>query len=301
MSNPNHIIPAREEDLPFIYRLFEEAIRFQKQNHYIGWKNYDKEYIQKDVENGLLFKLVRGKSIVCIFSVCYSDVLIWREKEKGEAIYLHRLVLNREFKGEKVFQSVLNWALFIAKEKGLRYIRMDTWAQNEKLIDYYQNYGFQFVENYTTADTEDLPLQHRNLNVALLELAIHASPNSSTGSNQKVNILKELADIETYWTQKIIGCANGQLIKLAKGIGTINWHQHDDQDELFLLFKGHLTIQLENNNVDLYPNDVFIVPRGVAHCPKADGEVEFLIMGLNITSNPAGGRPNDWMPPIISS
>ena len=172
MLTPNHIVPAGKEDLPFIYRLFEEAIQFQKQNHYVGWKNYDKEYIQKDVENGLLFKMVREGAIACIFSVCYSDVLIWREKEKGDAIYLHRLVLNREFKGEKVFQSVLNWALFTAKEKGLAYIRMDTWAENEKLIHYYKNYGFQFVENYATADTEDLPLQHRNLNVALLELAV---------------------------------------------------------------------------------------------------------------------------------
>ena len=49
---------------------------------------------------------------------------------------------------------------------------MDTWAGNEKLINYYKSYGFRFIENYTTANTEDLPEQHRNLKVALLELTI---------------------------------------------------------------------------------------------------------------------------------
>lgn len=174
MLADHRIVPAGTEDLERIYQLFEEAIRYQKQNHYIGWEEIDKNYIQKDVESGLLFKMVREEEIVCIFSVCYRDVLIWREREKADAIYLHRLVLNRKFHGERVFQSVLNWAIASAKEKGMAYIRMDTWAENEKLIGYYKGYGFRFVENYTTADTEDLPVQHRGLNVALLELAIEA-------------------------------------------------------------------------------------------------------------------------------
>jgi mannose-6-phosphate isomerase-like protein (cupin superfamily) len=111
---------------------------------------------------------------------------------------------------------------------------------------------------------------------------------------EKIKIRKELASIEKYWTQKIIGNANGQLIKLAKGIGELNWHKHDDQDELFLLYKGHLTIQLRDQHIDLYEDEMFIVPRGIEHCPRAHTEVELLVMGLNITSNAAGGRPEDW-------
>ena len=163
--------------MPMIYHLFDQAILFQKQNHYIGWENYDKEYVRKDVENGSVFKLLQEEEIVCIFSVCYNDVLIWRERKRNDAIYLHRLILNRKFQGEKIFRNILNWALLFAKEKGLRYIRMDTWAENEKLIGYYKSYGFRFVENYTTADTKDLPVQHRKLHVALLELDIHVKEN----------------------------------------------------------------------------------------------------------------------------
>ncbi len=109
---------------------------------------------------------------------------------------------------------------------------------------------------------------------------------------EKVNIPQELSSLTEYWSQKIVGEANGQLFKVAKGIGETRWHKHDDQDELFILYKGHMTIQLRDKDIELYENDMFIVPKGVEHCPKAHDEVQFLIVGLNITSNAAGGKPN---------
>ncbi len=109
---------------------------------------------------------------------------------------------------------------------------------------------------------------------------------------EKVNMRRELATISEHWSQKTIGTANGQLFKIAKGIGETNWHKHNDQDELFILYKGHLTIQLREKNIELYEDDMFVVPRGIEHCPKAQDEVELLIVGLNITSNEAGGKPN---------
>jgi ribosomal protein S18 acetylase RimI-like enzyme len=169
----NYIITnAVASDLPQIYKLFEEAILFQKINNYTGWLSYDKEYIKEDVKNNLLFKIIHQGDVVCIFSVCYSDVLIWREMEKGDAIYLHRVVLNRSFKQVKIFGEVLKWAIKYTREKQLKYIRMDTWSQNEKIIRYYKSYGFSFIENCTTPDTKELPLQHRKLNVALLQFCV---------------------------------------------------------------------------------------------------------------------------------
>lgn len=79
---------------------------------------------------------------------------------------------------------------------------------------------------------------------------------------------------------------------MAKGIGETNWHAHDDQDELFIVYKGHLTIQLRDKNIELFEEEMFIVPKGVEHCPKAESEAEFMIVGLNVTSNEAGGKPN---------
>ena len=108
----------------------------------------------------------------------------------------------------------------------------------------------------------------------------------------KVNIRNELASLTEHWSQKTIGEANGQLFKVAKGIGQTKWHKHEDQDELFILYKGHLTIQLRDKNIELYEDEMFVVPKGVEHCPRAEGEAEFLIVGLNVTSNEMGGKPN---------
>lgn len=166
------VVPATREDLPFIYNLFEEAISYQKKNGYIGWKSYDKDFIKADVDHKLLFKILHGDDVLGIFCICHIDQLIWRERERGDAVYLHRIVLNRAFQGTRIFEKVLAWSLGFAKEHNRKFVRMDTWAENFKLINYYRDYGFRFVENYTTPDTPDLPVQHRNLNVALLELVL---------------------------------------------------------------------------------------------------------------------------------
>ena len=79
---------------------------------------------------------------------------------------------------------------------------------------------------------------------------------------------------------------------MQKGFGETRWHTHDDQDELFILYKGQLTIQLRERNITLYEDDMFIVPKGIEHRPVAPEEAEFLIVGFNITSNEAGGKPN---------
>lgn len=177
------ITTATADDLPMICHLFEEAIRFQKARNYPGWNNYDKEYIKDEISKGLLYKMVSDDEIICLFSICYHDRLIWREKENGTALYLHRIVLNRSFKGEKIFKYVLGWAIAHAGEKLLSHIRMDTWADNEKIIGYYMSYGFSFIENYTTPDSGNLPVQHRNLKVALLEykLPVPEKPDLKPG------------------------------------------------------------------------------------------------------------------------
>lgn len=109
----------------------------------------------------------------------------------------------------------------------------------------------------------------------------------------KVMLSSVLANLTEYWSQEIVGEANGSLFKVAKGTGSTNWHSHDDQDEVFLLLEGSLSVQLRDRIVGMEPGDLFIVPRGVEHCPAANGEARFLIVGTSITSNAAGGKP-DW-------
>ena len=87
--------------------------------------------------------------------------------------------------------------------------------------------------------------------------------------------------------------ANGSLFKAAKGVGSTRWHVHDDQDEVFLVTSGRLVVQLRDGDVVVGPGEVFCVPLGVEHCPRADAETRFLIVSTSVTSTAAGGKP-DW-------
>jgi quercetin dioxygenase-like cupin family protein len=81
------------------------------------------------------------------------------------------------------------------------------------------------------------------------------------------------------------------MFKVAKGIGSTNWHTHDDQDETFLVLEGRITIQLRDEDVELGAGDLFVIPREVEHCPRATEEARFLLVGPEITSTAAGGKP----------
>jgi mannose-6-phosphate isomerase-like protein (cupin superfamily) len=110
---------------------------------------------------------------------------------------------------------------------------------------------------------------------------------------ERVDPRAAAAALDQYWSQQVLGEANGSLFKVAKGLGETKWHAHDDLDEVFLILEGRLVMQLRTGDVELNEGDMFIVPRGVEHCPRADEEVHFLIVGPEITSNAAGGKP-DW-------
>lgn len=109
----------------------------------------------------------------------------------------------------------------------------------------------------------------------------------------KVVVAEALDGLDEFWSQRILGEANGTLLKVAKGTGSTRWHSHDDQDETFLVVDGELVVQLRDRDVTLGPGELFIVPRGVEHCPVAHDEARFVILGTSVTSNAAGGKP-DW-------
>lgn len=159
-------------DLGLIFELFEQSINYQEKKGYPVWRNYDRNAIIKDIENKNQYKLIIDSKTAIVFSVSYADKIIWRELDKGGSIYLHRIVVNSELKGQKLFGKILEWAISHCKQKGLNYIRMDTWASNPTIIEYYKTFGFNIIENYTTPDSTELPVHNRNLALTLLEYTL---------------------------------------------------------------------------------------------------------------------------------
>ena len=171
-TNTIQIVNTTLNDLDTILWLFGKALELQGKNGYIVWTGIDKTALQKEIEEGLQYKIVEGDDVLCIFSIQHNDPIIWRHRDTGDAIYLHRIVVNPNFKGQKQFQKVLDWAKQFVQDKGLQFVRMDTWADNQKIIDYYKSFGFELIEYYKTPDASGLPVQNRNLDVALLEMEV---------------------------------------------------------------------------------------------------------------------------------
>ena len=102
---------------------------------------------------------------------------------------------------------------------------------------------------------------------------------------EKINLKEKFSLFDEYWTPKIVGELNGQYVKLAKVKGEMVWHKHDEEDELFLIIKGSLTIKLREKDVELNEGDVFIVPKGVEHLPVAKDEVHLLLFEPKSTAH----------------
>ena len=92
-------------------------------------------------------------------------------------------------------------------------------------------------------------------------------------ANDVRNVHEALSVIDAYWQPHRLTSINDYDVKVVKLQGEFVWHTHPDTDELFLVVSGQLTIQLRDRDVVLSENDVFVVPRGVEHCPKASDEV----------------------------
>ena len=97
-------------------------------------------------------------------------------------------------------------------------------------------------------------------------------------NNTKITIAEKFSLFDEEWTPKIIAAANGQLVKLAKGSGELVWHSHENEDELFLVFRGQLSIKLREKTIVLGPGEMFVVPKGVEHCPEAQPETHFMMI-----------------------
>ncbi|MEU2872592.1 cupin domain-containing protein [Streptomyces olivoreticuli] len=118
-----------------------------------------------------------------------------------------------------------------------------------------------------------------------------------TTTTRAVNIAAELAAFHDHWAQRKVADLNDYEVKLAKVQGEFVWHTHDDTDELFLVVSGRLTIQLRNGDVVLEPGELFVVPRGTEHCPKAEEETSVLLLEpAGVLNTGSAGGPRTRLP-----
>ena len=105
-----------------------------------------------------------------------------------------------------------------------------------------------------------------------------------------VNLAEKLSEIQDFWSPRIAGELNGQHVKLAKVKGAFVWHRHQNEDELFLVLKGVLQLEMRDRTVKLEEGELFVVPKGVEHKPVAEGEVHLLMFEPASTLNTGNVR-----------
>ncbi|MBI9042854.1 MAG: cupin domain-containing protein [Anaerolineaceae bacterium] len=102
----------------------------------------------------------------------------------------------------------------------------------------------------------------------------------------KINLQNSFSEIKTYWSPKILAEVNDQYIKAAKLKGDIVWHKHENEDEMFLVMKGSLTLNFENaENVTLQTGECYVVPKGVLHQPVAEEECHVMLIESKTTKH----------------
>lgn len=110
---------------------------------------------------------------------------------------------------------------------------------------------------------------------------------------KKVNLRSKLETFSEYWTPKVVGELNKQLVKLAKFKGEFVMHQHEQEDELFYVIDGQLFIELSDKTLELNAGEFVIIPKGVEHKPYAPEEVSVMLFEPASTLN-TGNTDNEF-------
>ena len=94
------------------------------------------------------------------------------------------------------------------------------------------------------------------------------------------NIAAALTEL---WSPRVVAELDDSYVKVAKVQGKLVWHSHENEDELFYILKGSLTIEMEERTVVLHAGDAFVVPKGVRHNPVADQECHVMLIERKTT------------------
>jgi ribosomal protein S18 acetylase RimI-like enzyme len=149
---------------------WDAALAYQAAKQLPLWPPYPGERIAAEVQAERHFSAFTPDGVLAgYFSLALADEIIWREKEQGDAIYLHRICVNPARKGNNLTNYILAWAYGYALGIERKFIRMDTWGDNQRLVNYYISCGFQHIGNQRLGIVPELPAHYNNANLALFE------------------------------------------------------------------------------------------------------------------------------------
>ncbi len=106
----------------------------------------------------------------------------------------------------------------------------------------------------------------------------------------KVSLAEKFAQFDETWSPKLVGTVDDYDVKIVKVAGEFVWHRHTEEDEMFLVVGGAMTIKLRDRDIDLAEGEFFVVPKGVEHCPVAAEEACVMVFERRGVINTGEGR-----------
>lgn len=161
-------------DIEKIFALYKIASNYQREKKtVIVWPDFDREMVVNEIAENRQFKLIVNNEVVCIWAITFSDKQIWEGSNTDSAIYIHRIAVNPNFRGNNYIATIINWAKEYALKKEIQFIRLDTLGDNKNLITHYKNAGFNFLGLFNLKNTSNLPNHYKLAPVCLFEIDLY--------------------------------------------------------------------------------------------------------------------------------
>ncbi|MCX7547265.1 GNAT family N-acetyltransferase [Xanthomarina sp. F1114] len=166
------ILKSTLEDINDIFKLYDDATSYQKKVNNKSWRGFSRSLVEQEIDENRHFKIIEGKELACTFLIAFKNPVIWEDAGHDNAIYLHRIATNSNFRGQGYVKKIVAWTIQYAKEKNIDFVRLDTHSGNEKINTYYKSCGFTYKGIKSIEWTSDLPEHYKDGPFSLFEIAL---------------------------------------------------------------------------------------------------------------------------------
>ncbi len=122
-------------------------------------------------------------------------------------------------------------------------------------------------------------------------------PQAGDTTVTRISLTEKFELIDEHWRPKVVASLNGQEVKIVKFQGTFPWHIHANEDELFLVWRGNMSVEFRDHIVQLGPGEMCLVRRGTEHRTVAINEAEVLIFEPASTLNTGNVLDDEFTAP----
>ncbi|AIY14925.1 GNAT family N-acetyltransferase [Cellulophaga baltica] len=159
------------QDIDEIFRLYKIASDYQKEKKkVVVWPDFKRALVETEIVEKRQWKLIVDDEVACLWAITFSDAQIWEERDNSTSIYIYRIATNPKFRGNNYMDTIVTWAKTYAQSIEKRFIRLDTLGNNTKLIEHYQNAGFDFLGMFDLKNTDMLPDHYQDQPACLFEI-----------------------------------------------------------------------------------------------------------------------------------